>query len=136
MPRRGRRPEDQGDDLFSSDPGSFVAHQLAGRSWPPQERFPVNHARAYVRRVVTGDLRTSDAPLLIAGYSSIAALIELVADWRRIRGDRPGIALTRSDPASSSSIARITFPERRTEAPCSSQYPRTSSVNCSCADPK
>ena len=106
MPRRPRPPEDQGDDLFSSEPGSFVAHQLAGRSWPPQERFPVNHARAYVRRVVTEDLRTSDAPLLIAGYSSIAALTELVADWRRIRGDRLGGVrlLLGSEP----------FPSRRT----------------------
>lgn len=90
MPRRPRPPDYQGDDLFSSDPGSLVAYQLAGQPWPPQERFPVNHARAQVRRVVTEDLRNSDAPLLIAGYSSIAALIELVADWRRLRGDRPG----------------------------------------------
>lgn len=106
MPRRPRRPQDQGDDLFSSDPGDIVAHQLAGRSWPSQERFPVNHARAHVRAVVTEDLRTSDAPLLIAGYSSIAALTELVAEWRRIRGDRPGSVrlLLGSEP----------FPSRRT----------------------
>jgi hypothetical protein len=36
------------------------------------------------------DLKTSDVPLLIAGYSSIAALVELVADWRHARGGQPG----------------------------------------------
>jgi hypothetical protein len=28
--------------------------------------------------------------LLVAGYSSIAALVELVADWRRARGEQHG----------------------------------------------
>lgn len=79
-----------GDDLFSIDPASGTDWNLASLTWPEQARFPVNHAGVRVRDVVAGDLVSSDAPLLIAGYSSIAALIDLVATWRRARGDRPG----------------------------------------------
>jgi hypothetical protein len=90
MPRKRRPPDGWGDDLFSALPESFVEVGLALQSWPAQEKFPVNHARAHVRDVVGEDLHASDAPMLIAGYSSIAALVDLVADWRRRRGDRPG----------------------------------------------
>lgn len=90
MPRKRRPPVSWGDDLFSFDPASFIRLDLSAMRWPPQRRFPINHAGTHVRDAVTEDLRTSDAPLLIAGYSSIAALIELVADWRRARNDRQG----------------------------------------------
>jgi phosphatidylserine/phosphatidylglycerophosphate/cardiolipin synthase-like enzyme len=90
MRRRRTWSADWGDDLFSIDPASYIESSLAVLPWPPQRRFPVNHGRAHVRDVVAGDLKSSDAPLLIAGYSSIDALIELVADWRHARGDRPG----------------------------------------------
>ncbi|MGY1671408.1 SNF2-related protein [Geodermatophilus sp. SYSU D00710] len=78
------------DDLFSVDPASYLPHELAGLPWPVQGRFPVNHARAHVRDVVDDDLIASGSPLLVVGYSSIAALIELVSAWRHARGDEPG----------------------------------------------
>lgn len=93
MPNKRRPPHEQGDDLFSGltgDPAEFIGFGLAGLSWPPQGRFPVNHAMAHVRDVVGVDLEHSDAPLLIAGYSAIASLVELVARWRQSRGDRSG----------------------------------------------
>jgi superfamily II DNA or RNA helicase len=79
-----------GDDLFSVDEASYIEFGLSTLDWPEQSRFPVNLPRRHVRDVVDADLRLSDTPLLVAGYSSIAALIELVAAWRLARGDRPG----------------------------------------------
>lgn len=90
MPRKRRPPDSWADDLFSALPESFVEFGLSLQSWPAQEKFPVNHVRAHMRDVVAEDLHASDTPMLIAGYSSIAALVDLVADWRRRRGDRPG----------------------------------------------
>jgi SNF2-related domain/Helicase conserved C-terminal domain len=103
---RIRKPPVGQNDLFSSDPEILVGPGLAAMSWPPQERFPVNHPRAHVRDVLADDLLASSAPLLIAGYSSIAELVELVAGWRRARGDPPGTVrlLLGSEP----------FPSRRT----------------------
>jgi hypothetical protein len=93
MPQKRIPPHEHGDDLFSGgsgDPADFIPVGLSGLSWPSQGRFPVNHARARVRDVVAADLECSDTPLLIAGYSAIASLVEMVAGWRRSRGDRPG----------------------------------------------
>ena len=50
----------------------------------------MNYPGQRVRDVVIADLQASDAPLLVAGYSSIAELVEFVAAWRHARGDRPG----------------------------------------------
>lgn len=101
-----RRPTAIGKGLFSLVPESHVEFGLGSLPWPKQGEFPVNRARARVRDVVTGDLCRSDAPLLIMGYSSIAALVELVADWRRTRGDKAGTVrlLLGSEP----------FPSQRT----------------------
>lgn len=90
MRRKPNHPMVLGDDLFSIDPASGTNWNLATLTWPEHGRFPVNHARAHVRDIVAPDLVTSDEPLLIAGYSSIAVLIDLIAEWRRARGDRPG----------------------------------------------
>jgi hypothetical protein len=79
-----------GDDLFSVDPASYIEFGLSTLQWPDQSRFPVNLPRRHVRSVVDEDLRSSDAPLLVAGYSSIASLIEVVASWRLARRNRPG----------------------------------------------
>lgn len=56
-------------------------HALDGARWPPNDEFPFNRAGSQVRAVVREDLLTSPHPLVIAGYSSIAELVELVADW-------------------------------------------------------
>lgn len=90
MPRKSKPPAAYGDDLFSIPLQSTVNVGLSRQSWPAQERFPVNRPRVYVGDVVGDDLRGSDKPLLIAGYSSIAELIDLVADWRRERGAKQG----------------------------------------------
>lgn len=78
------------DDLFSLDPASYVQFGLSRCDWPDQTRFPVNHSRTHVRDVVEPDLVSSDDALLVAGYSSVGALIDLVARWGRERGDRQG----------------------------------------------
>ncbi len=91
MPRRrGKAGESLDDDLFSIDPASYVQYGLSCLDWPDQRRFPVNHAGARVRDVVDPDLVSSESPLLVAGYSSIAALVELLARWRHERPDQPG----------------------------------------------
>lgn len=95
MPRKRNLPDWQGDDLFSGisgDLAEFIPVELSGLLWPPQDRFPVNHPQTHVhvRDIVAVDLQSSDAPLLIAGYSAIASLVELVARWRQERGDRAG----------------------------------------------
>jgi hypothetical protein len=56
-------------------------HVLDGREWPSASRVPVNRAGSNVRRSVWPDLVTSDQPMVVAGYASIASVIELVADW-------------------------------------------------------
>ena len=81
---------DVGEDLFSVDEGSNVEFGLSILRWPDQDRFPVNLPGRQVRQMVKADLTASDAPLLVAGYSSVAALVELVAAWRSTRGDKPG----------------------------------------------
>ena len=90
MPRKRNSPPDWGDDLFSIAPEDFAKPDLSRQLWPAQARFPVNRPSARVRDVVAEDLLASESPVLIAGYSSIAALVDLVADWRRRRADKPG----------------------------------------------
>ena len=94
---------DLGDDLFSIDEASYIEFELSTLPWPDQQTFPINLPRRHVRDVVDADLTSSATPLLVAGYSSIAALIELVASWRHARGDQPGSVklLLGSEPFSS-----------------------------------
>ncbi len=80
-PRRtndGERPQ---ADLFSIDPTAYLPLELAGRAWPDPARFPVNHAGGRVRQQVWRDLTGSSDPTIIAGFSSIGQLIELIAAW-------------------------------------------------------
>jgi hypothetical protein len=67
-------------DLFSVDPAGYVREVLASHSWPDEGRFPVNHAGARVRSLLWSDLTSSESPVIVAGFSSIAALVDLVAD--------------------------------------------------------
>jgi Helicase conserved C-terminal domain/SNF2-related domain len=68
-------------DLFSVDPSATTMHALDGRHWPSGARFPFNRAGARVRDHVRPDLLGSPHPLVVAGYASVAALVDLVADW-------------------------------------------------------
>lgn len=80
MARRVHRSRDSSmPDLFASTPEPHLSLRLGQLSWPAAERFPVNHAGAHVRDHVWCDLTTSRAPLVLAGFASIAQIIELVA---------------------------------------------------------
>jgi hypothetical protein len=76
-----------GDDLFSVDGGGEVAHRLDGYRWPDPARFPLNRGSAKVRALVWDDLLGSDSPLVVAGYASIAQVIDFVARWSDRRGN-------------------------------------------------
>lgn len=82
--RRPRRDEWEGQaDLFSVEPDGYVMEKLASLGWPAADQFPVNHAGARVRDIVLSDLVSSESPLMVAGFSSIASLVDLIADWVR-----------------------------------------------------
>lgn len=82
--RRPHREEWQGQaDLFSVEPGGYVLERLASLGWPAADQFPVNHSAARVRTVVWKDLVSSESPLIVAGFSSIAELVDLIAAWDR-----------------------------------------------------
>ena len=67
--------------LFGDTTPSRAIDLLSQREWPSHDAFPTNHRTAKVRSVVWGDLVASPQPLLVAGYASIAQLVELMADW-------------------------------------------------------
>jgi hypothetical protein len=81
---RPRRTTDSGHPqayLFSLDPAAYLPMELASRAWPDPSRFPVNHSSGRVRQQVWADLTRSINPTVIAGFSSIGQLIELIAAW-------------------------------------------------------
>jgi hypothetical protein len=61
--------------------GGRASDVIDAKVWPAQERFPTNRRREHVRGVVWEDLVSSRDPLVVAGYSSIAELVQLVSDW-------------------------------------------------------
>ena len=80
MARRGRtQPGPAVPDLFSSTPEPRLSLRLGQMTWPASEAFPVNHAGAHVRDQVWRDLTDSRSPLVLAGFASIAHIVELVA---------------------------------------------------------
>jgi hypothetical protein len=81
--------------LFSAASTVEVGHRLDSFVWPEASRFPVNRGSAKVRSAVWADLIESDEPLIVAGYASIAQLIDFVAAWGdgRRRGGRARILL-------------------------------------------
>jgi hypothetical protein len=81
MPVGRKRPDPTGIDLFSTDAAGESGLRLLGKRWPPHDRFPVNRPEAHVRSVVWNDLLASERPLIVAGYSSIAQLVDLAAQW-------------------------------------------------------
>lgn len=99
--RRGTQEQADGDDLFSVRPGAFLGDRLAGMVWPDQQRFPVNHAAAKVRDVVWEDLVASRGPLLVAGFSSIGELVDLLAEWGRRSGHGRARIVLGSEPFAS-----------------------------------
>lgn len=67
--------------LFGVNSSSRAVDSLGRRDWPSHDSFPTNHRTARVRDVVWGDLVSSPQPLVVAGYASIAQLVELMAEW-------------------------------------------------------
>lgn len=87
MASRGRsKPVTVDADLFSVDLAGEVAHHLDAYHWPDPDRFPVNRASAKVRPVVWHDLLVSPRPTIVAGYASIAQVIDFVAQWSARHG--------------------------------------------------
>ena len=83
-------------------------HALDGRRWPSGQRFPFNRAGARVRDHVRPDLLSSARPLVVAGYASMAALVDLVADWAvHDRGDTPGGSDMAASDAACSGLVRL-----------------------------
>ncbi len=81
-------------DLFQKSTSLKVKGVLEGRSWPDQDRFPVNLGKKRVQRVLWNDVVSSNDPLLVAGYASIGQMIEVVAAWgERDRDGKVRIAL-------------------------------------------
>jgi hypothetical protein len=81
--RRGRGPDsDAGSplDLFSVG-GGHVLYALDGLRWPDVDRFVVNRSQAHVGDRILGELATSVAPLVVAGFSGIATIVDAVDTW-------------------------------------------------------
>ena len=111
---QSRRRESQ-EDLFSVDPSGYLPLTLSSMQWPTGDEFPINHSTSTVRSRVWADLVSSRDPLVVAGFSSIGELIELIAAWsnrhdegtlRMVLGTEP-FSTTRSNFAT----ARIAFTE-------------------------
>jgi hypothetical protein len=114
--KRPRQKEWQGQsDLFSVHPDGYMLETLAGFSWPAADKFPVNHTGARVRGVLWRDLVCSASPLVIAGFSSIAELVDLIAAWDRQSAPGQARVLLGTEPFASarSSFAstEVTFTE-------------------------
>jgi len=73
-------PEDRHGtpDLFSAARGAV---ELPG-DWPDALRFPLNRESASVADVVLRDLNASDSPLVVAGYASLARIVDFIASCR------------------------------------------------------
>jgi superfamily II DNA or RNA helicase len=103
------------DDLFSVDPTEHTMHSLDTVSWPPNEAFPFNRAGAHVGTMVRADLRASPEPLIVAGYSSIAELVDFLAGWEDVGHDGKVRFLLGTEPYPTTrfrfSSAAVTFTE-------------------------
>lgn len=65
-------------DVFTAARSPQLSPTLASMRWPDPDAVPVNHSGSHVRDSVWTDLVRSGAPLIVAGFASIANIIELV----------------------------------------------------------
>ena len=79
MGRRARAGSTSSDDLFSVGPRPLVRHQLAALAWPEPTQVLVNYAGVRVRDLVWTDMVSSQRALVVAGFASIAKIVELSA---------------------------------------------------------
>ncbi len=95
----GRRSKISSEpDLFSVDPSSYLPLRLSSMEWPDPAQFPLNHSSATTRAHVWTDLTTSRRPLVVAGFTSIAELVELTAAWATKQTDGEMRLLIGSEP--------------------------------------
>ena len=74
-----RRPNESQLGLFDGD-GTAGLGQLGNKEWPSADRFPLNVDRLRtVEQQILGDLQKSTHPLIVAGYSALDHIIELLA---------------------------------------------------------
>ena len=66
-------------DLFATASEPHLDLRLAHEQWPPSTEFPVNHGAGHVRDQVWSDLTSSQDAVVVAGFASIAKIIELAA---------------------------------------------------------
>lgn len=104
-PRNQREPKEQ-SDVSAASPDGYLLERLAGLDWPAAFHFPVNHTGTRVRETVWRDLSTSADPLVVAGFSSIAELVDLIAAWERQSAAGQARVLLGSEPFAS---ARSSF---------------------------
>jgi hypothetical protein len=88
MATRARDAGSEQADLFSVGREPQLGHALSSLAWPDSDRFPVNHAGARVWDLVWSDLTRSQGGLVVAGFASIAKIVELVA--ARASREEPG----------------------------------------------
>jgi superfamily II DNA or RNA helicase len=66
-------------DLFSND----IEYWETTANWPAHDRFPYNHNRLTVGKLIEEDLLGSLNPLIITGYTSLDKLIRFLATCHR-----------------------------------------------------
>lgn len=84
MASKGKTPQ---LGLFDQEDAP-VFDASAKLSWPPSARFPLNVDRSRtVGAQVLHDIRGSNKPLVVAGYSALDHLIDLIADFKTVDGE-------------------------------------------------
>lgn len=85
MPRRSEGSPPEQADLFSVAPDSLALHRSSEHRWPDAGRFPHNRPGERVRDTVRTDLLAGARPTVVAGFTSIGELVDLVDAWLRSR---------------------------------------------------
>ncbi len=110
---RTRRRDESQEDLFSIDPSGYLPLTLSSLPWPSGDDFPINHSTSTVRSRVWADLVSSSDPVVVAGFSSIGELIELIAAWSTRSGEGTLRIVLGTEPFSTTrsnfATARIAF---------------------------
>jgi len=78
--RKPRQARGRNLDLFDDQGPRYLPD--SGFSWPSGQSFPINVTARTVRNTVVKDLLDADAPLVVAGYTSLDEVIDLAARCR------------------------------------------------------
>ncbi len=80
MSRPRKRRDAPEPDLFTTASEPQLGPAFAAMRWPDPRDSPVNHPGSRVRDTVWADLTRSTDPLVVAGFASIAKIIDLAHD--------------------------------------------------------